>query len=86
MTFPKRYLASKSANKWLRFHQKKIGKRVFLAKIELEKTLEKHDLFEVSHVFQPSFDDISAICWSILMQDTILERSLDVDYMAEIWI
>jgi hypothetical protein len=41
MTFPKRYLASKSAKKWLRFHQKKIEKRVFLAKIELKKDVRK---------------------------------------------
>jgi hypothetical protein len=52
---------------------------VFIAKIELKKPLEKHDLFEVSHVFQLSFDDISAICWTILMQDTVLERSLVVE-------
>jgi hypothetical protein len=36
-------------------------------------------LFEFTHVFQPSFDDISAIGWSILMQDTVLERLLVVD-------
>jgi hypothetical protein len=36
--------------------------------------------------FQPSFGDNSAICWSILMQDTVLERLLVVDYMTEIWI
>jgi hypothetical protein len=36
--------------------------------------------------FYPYFDDISAICWSILMQDTVLERLLVVDYMTEIWI
>jgi hypothetical protein len=36
--------------------------------------------------FHPYFDDISAICWSILMQDTVLERLLVVDYMTEIWI
>jgi hypothetical protein len=37
-------------------------------------------------VFQPSFDDISAICWSILMQNCVLERLLVKDYMTEIWI
>jgi hypothetical protein len=59
---------------------------VLLAKIELKKPLEKHDLFEVSHVFKHSFGEISAICWMILMQNSVLERSLVVDYMAEIWI
>jgi hypothetical protein len=55
MTFPKRYFASKSANKLLRYHQNKV-------------------------------DDISAICWPILMQNSVLETSLFVDYMTEIWI
>jgi hypothetical protein len=26
-------------------------------------------------VFQPSFDDISAICWWIFMQNSVLETS-----------
>jgi hypothetical protein len=59
---------------------------VFLAKIDLKKLLENHDLFEVSHVFQLFLNDISAICWSILMQNSVLERLLVVDYMIEIWI
>jgi hypothetical protein len=37
-------------------------------------------------VFHPSFDGISAICSPILMQNNVLEWSLVVDYMAEIWI
>jgi hypothetical protein len=36
--------------------------------------------------FHPYFDDISAICWSILMPDTVLERLLVVENMTEIWI
>ncbi len=35
-------------------------------------------------LFQPSFGDISAICWWILMQNSVLETSLVVDYMIEI--
>jgi hypothetical protein len=27
-----------------------------------------------THIFQFSFDEILAICWPILMQDTVLER------------
>jgi hypothetical protein len=86
MTFPKRHFESKSTYKWLRYHQKKLEKRVFLAKIDLKKPLENHDLFEVSHVFQPFLNDISAICWTILMQISVLERLLVVDHMIEIWI
>jgi hypothetical protein len=37
------------------------------------------------HVFQSTFDDISTICWPILMQNSVLERSLAVDYVTEIW-
>jgi hypothetical protein len=36
--------------------------------------------------FHPYFDDISAICWLILMQDTVLEKFLVVENMTEIWI
>jgi hypothetical protein len=39
---------------------------------------EKYD------VFQHSSDDISAICWSILMQNSVLERLLVANYMTEI--
>jgi hypothetical protein len=53
-------------------------------KNRFKKTDRNHDLFEFPHVFQQSFDDISAICWPILMQNTILERLLVVDYMPEI--
>ncbi len=59
---------------------------MFLAKIDLKKPLENHDLFEVSHVFQPSFDEILAICWTIFMQISVLERLLVLDYKIEIWI
>jgi hypothetical protein len=33
-----------------------------------------YDFFQVTHVFHPCFDDISAICWPILMQNNTLER------------
>ncbi len=56
---------------------------MFLAKIDLKKPLENHDLFEVSHVFQPFLNDI---CWTILMQISVLERLLVVDHMIEILI
>ncbi len=42
------------------------------------------DFYEKYNVFQHSFDDISTICWPILMQNSVLERLLVVDYMAEI--
>ncbi len=42
--------------------------------------------WRTTHVFQFSFDEILAICWPILMQDTVLESSLVVEYTAEIWI
>jgi hypothetical protein len=44
------------------------------------------DFWEKSSVFQYSLDDISAICWPILMQSSVLERLLVADYMTEIWI
>ncbi len=39
-----------------------------------------------THVFQPCFDVISAICWPILIQNGVLERLLVEQYMTEIWI
>jgi hypothetical protein len=48
--------------------------------------VENHDFIQVSHVFQPFLNDISAICWPIWMQNIVLERLLVVDYMTEIWI
>ncbi len=59
---------------------------MFLVQIELKKPIENHDFIQVSHVFQPSFGDNSAIPWSILKQDTVLERLLVVDSMTEICI
>jgi hypothetical protein len=50
----------------------------------MKNPLEKHDFFEFQHIFQQSFDDISAICWPILLQNTILERLLVVNLMPEI--
>jgi hypothetical protein len=41
MTFPKRYFASKSTNKWLRYHQKIVAKRLFPFEIELKKNRQK---------------------------------------------
>jgi hypothetical protein len=78
ITFLKRYLASKSTNKWLRYRQNKDESRLFL--------VQNHDFIQFLHVFQPSFGDNSAICWSIFMHDTVLERLLVVDYMTEILI
>jgi hypothetical protein len=43
--FGMKILKVKSANKWLRFHQMKVEKRLFLAKIELKKPLENHVFF-----------------------------------------
>jgi hypothetical protein len=43
------------------------------------------DFIELYCVFQYSFDDISAICWRISMQNSILETLLVVDCMTEIW-
>jgi hypothetical protein len=59
---------------------------LFLVQIELKKPLQNYDFIQFLHVFQPSFGDYLAICWSILMQDTVLESLLVVDYMTEIWI
>jgi hypothetical protein len=42
------------------------------------------DFWEKSGVFQYFFDDISAICWPIIMQNSVLDTSLVVDYMPEI--
>jgi hypothetical protein len=86
ITFLKRYRASKSTNKWLRYRQNKDESRLFLVQIELKKPLQNHEFIQFLHVFQPSFDDNSAICWPILMHDIVLERLLVVDYMTEIWI
>jgi hypothetical protein len=55
MTFIKRSFASKSANKWLRYHQKKVEKRPFLTKIKIKKPLEKHGLFELVAFFSTFF-------------------------------
>ncbi len=48
----------------------------FSFKLNLKK---RYKIIQFLHVFQPSFGDNSAICWSILMQDTVLERLLVVD-------
>jgi hypothetical protein len=48
----------------------------------MKKPLQNHDIIQVLHVFQPSFGDNSAISWSILKQDTVLERLLVVDSMT----
>jgi hypothetical protein len=58
----------------------------FSPKSNKKNPLENHHFFQVSHVFQPSFDDMSAICWPILMQSTVLERLFVIDYMTEIWL
>jgi hypothetical protein len=84
MTFPKRYLASESTNKWLRYNQKKIGKHAKLQTNHVFLTFFLIRFWREIDVFQFSFDEILAICWSILMQDTVLERLLVVDYMTEI--
>jgi hypothetical protein len=52
----------------------------------VKKPLQNYDFIKFLHVFQPSFDDNSAICWSILMQNSVLERLLVVENMTEIWI
>jgi hypothetical protein len=62
MTFLKHYFASKSANKWLRYHQKKIEKHAEIQKNHGFLTDFLFDFIELYCVFQPSFDDISAIC------------------------
>ncbi len=84
ITFPKLYFSSKSANKCLRYHQKNTEKHWISPKNRIKKPLENHDLFQVSHVFQPFLNDISAICWPILMQESVLGGLLVVDYMTEI--
>jgi hypothetical protein len=86
MTFLKRYFASKSANKLLRYHQNKDEKRAKLEKNHGFLTVFLFAFWEKSSVFQYSFDDISAICWPILVQNSVLETSLVVNYMTEIWI
>jgi hypothetical protein len=86
ITFPKRYFASKSANKLLRYHENKVEKRAKLEKNHGFLTDFLFDFWEKSSVFQPSFHDILAICWPILMQNSVLETSLVVNYMTEIWI
>jgi hypothetical protein len=86
MTFPKCYCSSKSGNKWLRYHQNKDEKRAKLEKNHGFLTDFLLDFWEKSNVFQHSFDDISAICWPILMHNCVLKTSLVVEYMIEIWI
>ncbi len=49
--FPKRYFASKSANKWLRFHQKKVEKHAKIQKNHGFLT----DFFFVKNIFKISF-------------------------------
>jgi hypothetical protein len=61
-------------------------KTLYFSQKANKKPLENHDFFQVSHIFQHSLGDISDICWPILMQSTVLERLLVVDYMFEIWI
>jgi hypothetical protein len=63
----------------------KVEKHYISRKKRIKNPLENHAFFQVSHVFHHSFGDISAICWPILMQNTVLERLLVVDYMTEIW-
>ncbi len=62
MTFLKHYFALKSANKWLRYHQKKIEKHAKIQKNHGFLTDFLFDFFEFPLVFQPSFDNISTIC------------------------
>jgi hypothetical protein len=68
----------------LRYHQNNDEKRAKLEKIHGFLTDFLFDFWEKSSVFQYSFDDISAICRPILMQNSVLETSLVVDYMPEI--
>jgi hypothetical protein len=70
----------------MRYHQNKDEKR---AKLEINHgflTDFLFDFWEKCSVFQYSFGDISAICWSILIKNSVLETSLVGDYMTEIWI
>ncbi len=72
------------ASKWLRYRLKKVEKH---AKLEENHGFLTDFLFEFcekSNVFQHSSDDISAIFWPILMQNSVLETLLIVDYMTEI--
>jgi hypothetical protein len=86
ITFPKRYFASKSTNKWLRYHQKKVEKHAEIQKNLGFLTDFLFAFWEKSNVFQPSFKHISAICWPIWMENSVLERLLVVDYMTKVWI
>jgi hypothetical protein len=70
----------------LRYHQNKNEKRAKLEKNHGFLTVFLFDFWKKSSVFQYSFDDISAICWPILMLNSFLETSLVADYMTEIWI
>jgi hypothetical protein len=70
----------------LSYHQNKNEKRAKLEKNHGFLTEFLLDFWEKSSVFQYSFDNISSICWPILMQSSALETSLVVDYMTEIWI
>jgi hypothetical protein len=70
----------------LRYHQNKDEKRAKLEKNHGFLTDFLFDFWEKSSVFQYSLDDISAICWPILMQSSVFERLLVADYMTEIWI
>ncbi len=84
MTFPKRYFALKSINKWLKYHQKNVEKHANLEKNHGFLTNFLFDFIELYCVFQHSFHDISTICWWISMQNSVLERSLVVEYMTKI--
>ncbi len=42
--------------------------------------------FEFSHIFQPFFDDISAIYWSILIQNSVLERLQDLENLGNFFV
>jgi hypothetical protein len=68
----------------LRYHQNNDEKRAKLEKNHGFLTDLLFDFLEKSSVFQYSFDDISAICWPILMQSSVLERLLTADCMPEI--
>jgi hypothetical protein len=70
----------------LRYHQNKDEKRAKHEKNHGFLTDFLFDFWDKSSVFQYSFGDISAICWSILMKNSVLETSLVVDYMIEILI
>ncbi len=59
-------------------------KTLYFSQKTNKKSVRKPWFFS-SFVFQHSFGDISVISWPILMQSTVLERLLVVDYMFEIW-